>query len=331
MEHKQSEPEVKTTTLSHAFSTREFALNQGSKLVRKTVLFSLNHAILVCIRLFDDSIHITYFHVTTRKVLRRNTKYKFINIAHVHDFDPQLIERKNQYFLGIRISNSEFHFISLWNLQTVCELRLSDGVDSKLFYCFMNGNLITWFENGQEVSFWRVFEEKPYATIKMPFKLFSSSSQLPNRNLLVLQASDNKEIVYLDVVKRKIVGVSSTDQALYRSINSENQVIQVLAAFLNGAIFCYELTQDLQLLERTKYVLDEPSTTKVLLLSGAGICITQNFKRTSFYSLTNQREAYENVGRPSREYYMATTELRKNKREYCLITRAGDLLALYVK
>ena len=212
------------STLYHEFIPRA---HQGYGTM--THLIDVNPRTIACVYSHKNGLSSVTFDIKTRKPFLRMASTE--NTYPAVDSDTFVIKENNQFIIVLRWSESEFHMLSVPWLRVIRKFTADQSTDSELAMCYMNKEIITWFDNGDLISFWELMSTTPSSTLKLPFAVGSTYSQLTNRNLLILQNEESSELAFVDVAQKKIVNIAKVQYNLYHSINSENRIFRYWITF----------------------------------------------------------------------------------------------------
>lgn len=247
------------------------------------------------------------------------------------DSNTFTFKENNQLIVVLRFSKTEFRMLSIPRLRLLHSLKTNQSADSQLNMCYMNNEIITWFSNDDLLTFWKFLSTKPSSTIKLPFTVRPTYSQLTNRNLLILQNEISKELVFVDVKQKKVIKTIKVEHNLYHSINAEDKLFRFWTAFMQvtgfGEFYCDSISADITLKTVGKLSL-RGSFTEAILLDGARTLIRHNSTKCQYFEIAADLLILYQSERLKDERYSGSLHIFKAKK-FCLITRDGRLLLLW--
>lgn len=248
------------------------------------------------------------------------------------DSDAFVIKENNRTIMVLRYSETEFHLLSFPRLRVLYKFATHKPTKSKLIMCYINNEIVTWFKDENLLTFWKLFSTKPSSSLKLPFSVGSTYSQLTNRNLLILQNEKSKELAFVDVIKKQILKTIKVERNLYHSINSEDRIFRYSAIFFqgaaNGECRCDTVSSDFQLTTLGRKIGLRGPGTRLYFLDGAKLILRQSLWKCEFFELTNDQVIFYPALRPKDERYSGFLQLPKEKRKFVLASRDGKLLFL---
>lgn len=199
----------------------------------------------------------------------------------------------------------------------------------------MNSEIIAWDESEELLTFWKLFCIQAFFSLKLPFRVGSTHSQLTNRNLLVLQNERSKELVFIDVIQKRVVFTSQVEHRLCHSINSENKVFTLLEGVLlpryvhrysEECLYCYKVSSfHTQQVPRSLNVGNKDDGSKVIFLDGAKIFLRQTLWSSQIWGITDDQLIIYDVNRYEYEPYSGFLSLSNTKNAFLLMARYGHI------
>lgn len=311
------------SVLAHDLIPRTHKLH-GSR----SKLVPLSPTIIACIYSHEEGLASITFNLQSRKVLQKisiNGKYEPIV-----DSDS-LIKDGDQNFIVVRCSNTEFQILSVPRLKLRCVFKTQESEKSNLNFCYMNGEVITWFDDRSELTFWKLFATTSSSVLKLPFAVGPYYSQLTNRDLLILQNSETNKLVFVNVKQKKVADTAKSEHHLNYSVNSEDRIFRSRTTFMQGAVsgemLCDKLTSRLTLSSIGKLRLNGAGI-QTHFLDGAKIILWQNFWDLKLYEMTDKELITYKMKRPKNERYIGFLQLSQSRRMFCLVGENKSLMLL---
>ena len=296
-------------------------------------LIALSSAIIACVYWHQNGLFCVTFNLQTRKILQKmpgkQKPYPTVNSEAI------AIKKGNQNLIILRHSPTEFQILSIPQLRLLHKFVPLDETNKSQFYMiYMNNEVITWFDNIAEVFFWELFSTKPSSSLQLPFNVGPVSSQLTNRNLLIMQNPISKQLVFIDVIHKNVTGTAKVEHNLEESINSEDRLFMSWSSWMygtvNGTFYCEKLTPDLKMIEIGQLPL-HGLLVETFLLDGTRMILWQNISKCKLYEMANDKLISYKTNRPKDEQYVGFVQLPKHKKMFCLLNRDGGLMLLRVK
>ena len=206
-----------------------------------------------------------------------------------------------------------------------------------------NDKLVTWFENGKNLSFWKLFDSKPFQSLSLPAGARNRYFLLPSRNLLILQTAAERQLLFLDINKNQVLGTANSAGAhLHIGMNARDRAItcSILGSYIkiHKKYYCYELTPGLELKELGTIMAvnrrrgSDFYASKVFAVCDGSTFLEMSTKGVGLVNLEeNKKVLKEIIERPWGALCGSSVELLGHKRTVCLLTVANKLLILKIR
>lgn len=320
---------VKFTTLSQSVSPQ----NSISSYTPRPKLFNVARGLIAGVSVDNNALNIFLFNVSSRKPLYKKALQQKFEIPIQARLDLVVIHEKDRPdMLVVRSDMKTFQFLNL-RLQLLFNLSFPDSFQVPCL-CYTNKRIITWFNGDLRLSYWHLFESKPYQTLDLPFRVRECHSLLPNRNLLILLSSDESQLIFIDTSKSQVINTAkSPGNLLHRVINSEDRVVTSWFSFADGEclmeLYCQLLTPEMEL--KTLGEIQVTGHGRTILPLCGSVFLKLTNEGVYMVEIGTEKMKSQKLERPSDEKYDSCVEMEKYEKMVCVLTRANRLLLLQIK
>ena len=310
--------------------TPEFIPKHDQPYKTESKLIHLTSWIIVCVYWNKDGLNSISFNLKTRKPLQKATgrepAFPYI------PSNVLAIKAGNQNLIFVRTSDFAFKILSIPRLAMIDEFIPTKTTNAKVKISYFNGEIITWIDNHDVLTFWKPFNKAPISSLRLPFTVKGSCSQIVNQNLLIFQNEKSKQLVFVDACQKQVIGTTKAKHNLYHSINSEDMLFSSWLTFgqggaIIGQFICERLTHHLK---RIPIGTIELNWSRAVLLDGARIVLVQG-DNWQFYEIVDENLLRLSPTRLIDEECLASFQIPNSEKMICLVTNHFSLLMLRLK
>lgn len=329
--------QLQFTTLCHEFAPSEVLTPQE---FNPPKLFNISKDIIARVSAQTNTLGICLFNVPSRKRIYKKILHNPSHSLHQGATDPIMISLdNNQHILIIRTNTTVFLFYSL-KLQVLFELNVEHPPNPALVplsLCYADHKVITWFNNGDELTYWKLFESKPYDSIKLPFCVMDCYSLLPNRNLLILQFNERTKLLCVDIKKNQVVKTTNIyGDRLQKIINTEDRVMIAFNSYDWSNPFlkfsCHLLTPELELKDLGMIIVYGHSS-QMFAICGGSYFFQNGSGGKSVVKVGTEKKVSQKISwklDKLDKLWESSAELRNQGKHACLFSKTNKFFVLKI-
>lgn len=318
---------LKFTTLSSSFSPSKGLLASS---LNPLILFNTSKDIIAAVSIQERALVISLFHVATRKPLYKKT----LKQSFASQLQAYIKGKNNLDIIVLRSGTLSFQFLSL-RLELLFKLDLPPA-ETPACLCSINGKVITWYQQGLQLSYWNLFESKPHKSLALPYELGNSYSLLPHRNLLILISYDGDMLLFIDVSNNQMIGTTkNVGNHLQGVVNIEDRVItssfKMMMTSYSLAFYSHQLTNDLELKQLWKIDVNGYGS-KLFIIAGGRMFLKVDANWIHVVEVSNNKKVIsQKVAKQTAASYVSYAELKNYEKTVCVLTERNKLLLLQIK